>query len=251
MLSFAGCERTSAVPAPAASAGSALPSAASAAPTSREGERFAERQRLVDAIARSGPPFLNEPWDPAVLALLRGVPRHAFVPAQYQAMAYDDRPLPIDLDQTISQPTIVAIMTQALQLSGKERVLEIGTGSGYQAAVLSGRVEHVYTIELLEPLASTARDKLAELGYRNVSVRAGDGYAGWPEHAPFDRIIVTAAPPSLPQALVDQLAEGGILVAPIGAQGAPQDLMRFKKTQGKVVPENLGPVRFVPMVRGD
>jgi protein-L-isoaspartate(D-aspartate) O-methyltransferase len=143
------------------------------------------------------------------------------------------------------------MMTQALQLRGDERVLEIGTGSGYQAAVLSRMSKHVYSIELHAPLAAEAKERLAELGFANVEVRAGDGYAGWPEHAPFDRIILTAAPDELPKALVEQLAEGGILVAPVGPEGQVQRLLRFEKVEGKLVREDLGAVLFVPMVQSD
>src|SRR5262249_12815799 len=146
-------------------------------------------------------------------AMMR-VPRHLFVPGASLEEAYDDAPFPIGHGQTISQPAVVAVMTEALELGGRERVLEGGTGSGSEAAVLSLLSSDVYTIEIVTDLAEIARERLATLGYANVHVRAGDGYAGWPEHAPFDRIIVTAAPPELPRALVDQLAEGGVLVAP-------------------------------------
>ena len=147
-----------------------------------------------------------------------------------------------------AQPTIVALMTQALDLTGKEKVLEIGTGSGYQAAVLSGLVRELYSIEIVEPLGQMARERLAALGYDNVIVRIGDGYAGWPEQAPFDRIILTAAPPEMPSALVEQLREGGIVVAPVGEE--EQWLYRWTKRGGKLEEERLGAVRFVPMVRG-
>lgn len=200
------------------------------------------RDRLVDRLVRSG--FLT---DRRVEDALRAVPRHLFVPEQSVEAAYEDRALPIGHGQTISQPTVVAIMSQALELHGTERVLEIGTGSGYQAAILSVLAKDVYSIELIEPLADEARERLDRLGYR-VKVRAGDGYRGWPEAAPFDRIILTAAPPTLPKSLVDQLAEGGVLVAPVGT--GLQELQRVRKTKGKLVTEILDYVLFVPMVPG-
>jgi protein-L-isoaspartate(D-aspartate) O-methyltransferase len=178
------------------------------------------------------------------------VPRHLFVPGMPLARAYADRPQPIGHEQTISQPTIVAVMTQALALRGGERVLEIGTGSGYQAAVLSRLAREVFTIEIVAPLGETARARLAKLGYANVHVRIGDGYKGWPEEAPFDRVLLTAAPPEIPKALTDQLAEGGILVAPVGPDGAVQELVRWTKRKGKIQEDKLGAVRFVPMVPG-
>jgi protein-L-isoaspartate(D-aspartate) O-methyltransferase len=179
------------------------------------------------------------------------VPRHRFAPGLSIRRAYEDRPQPIGHDQTISQPTVVAIMTQALRLGGTERVLEIGTGSGYQAAILARLCKEVFTIEIVPPLGEAARDRLKALGYANVHVRIGDGYLGWPEAAPFDRILLTAAPPEIPRALVDQLAEGGILVAPVGEQGEAQRLVRWTKRGGSLKKEDLGAVRFVPMVRGD
>src|SRR5688572_23731597 len=154
--------------------------------------------------------------DAAVLQAMRRVPRHLFVPDDLRPFAYDDRPLPIGRGQTISQPYIVAYMTEALQLTPAHTVLEIGTGSGYQAAVLAEIVKQVYSIEIVPDLAESARRALAEAGYRNVEIRSGNGYLGWPDRAPFDRIIVTAAPPEIPQPLVDQLAAGGIMVVPVG-----------------------------------
>jgi protein-L-isoaspartate(D-aspartate) O-methyltransferase len=182
---------------------------------------------------------------------MREVPRHLFVPHANLDDAYRDAPYPIGLGQTISQPTVVAMMTQALELKGDEKILEVGTGSGYQAAVLGKLAKRVYTIELHEQLANEAKDKLAKAGFSNVVVRAGDGYKGWPEEAPFDRVIVTAAPDQLPKALVDQLAEGGVLVAPVGPEGLPQRLVRYRKRAGKLDEEDLGGVMFVPMVKGD
>jgi protein-L-isoaspartate(D-aspartate) O-methyltransferase len=184
---------------------------------------------------------------PKVLEVMRRVPRHEFVPRELAAHAYDDRPLSIGHGQTISQPFIVAYMTEALEPRAEDVVLEIGTGSGYQAAVLSHLVREVLTIEILEPLADQARATLQRLGYRNVQVRAGDGYAGWPERAPFSKIIVTAAPPELPQTLVDQLAVGGVMVVPVG--NVFQELMVVRKTERGIRRQSVMPVRFVPMVK--
>ena len=185
--------------------------------------------------------------DASVLAALRTVPRHEFVPGDMKPYAYADSPLPIGHDQTISQPYIVALMTQALVLSGTERVLEIGTGSGYQAAVLGEIVAEVFTIEIVTPLGERARETLSRLGYKGVHVKIGDGYQGWPEHAPFDAIIVTAAPEKIPQPLLDQLAVGGMLVIPLGPEGGLQRLKRITKTATGVREEVLEYVRFVPM----
>jgi protein-L-isoaspartate(D-aspartate) O-methyltransferase len=181
----------------------------------------------------------------SVLHAMETVPRHLFVPANLRAHAYDDSPLPIGYDQTISQPYIVALMTDLLDLDGDEKVLEIGTGSGYQAAVLGELAAQVFTIEIVEPLAKTAGARLAELGYDNVHVRAGDGYRGWPEEAPFDAIILTAAPPELPQPLIEQLAMGGILAAPVG--DIHQELVVLEKTANGMKQREVIPVRFVPM----
>jgi protein-L-isoaspartate(D-aspartate) O-methyltransferase len=206
-------------------------------------EAQALRERLVRRVGA-------EITDEKVLAVLRAVPRHQFVPGASLEVAYADAPAPIGYGQTISQPTVVGMMTAALELRGTERVLEIGTGSGYQAAVLARLATEVYTIEIVEPLGTSARERLARLGYTNVKVRVGDGYAGWPEAAPFDRVIVTAAPETVPKALVDQLADGGILVAPVGPEGETQQLLRLRKRGGKTTQEHLAPVRFVPMVPG-
>lgn len=183
--------------------------------------------------------------DPRVLDAMGSVPRHMFVPADVRNRAYDDTPLSIGFDQTISQPYIVAFMTEALKLNSESRVLEIGTGSGYQAAVASQIAADVYTIEIVEPLALRAEKLLKQLDYTNVHVKVGDGYAGWPEHAPFDAIILTAAPPSVPPPLVDQLAEGGRMVVPVGE--LYQELLLITKHDGELHRERLLPVRFVPM----
>ncbi len=222
----------------------------SAAP-SDDPEARALRERLVADIARRGGPWDGAEWEPRVLDAMRAVPRHLFVPEAGLVAAYRDSPHPIGLGQTISQPTVVAIMTQALELTGRESVLEIGTGSGYQAAVLAVLAKRVLSIEIHEELALRSKRRLAELGYDNVTVRAGDGYAGWPEEAPFERIVLTAAPDSLPVALEQQLAEGGVLVAPVGPEGALQRLFRYRKVKGRLIREDLGGVLFVPMVKGD
>ena len=184
--------------------------------------------------------------DPAVLAAMRAVPRHRFVPSDQADAAYDDRALPIGFGQTISQPYIVAFMTQALKLTPEHRVLEVGTGSGYQAAVLGQIVAEVQTIEIVPALAERARALLAELGYSNVHVRTGDAYAGLPELAPFDRIIVTAAPDQVPPALVDQLKMDGLIAVPVGV--GEQTLQVLRRTPSGLVVLKTLPVRFVPMV---
>jgi protein-L-isoaspartate(D-aspartate) O-methyltransferase len=184
--------------------------------------------------------------DPQVLAAMRKVPRDRFVPQDMREAAYQDSPLSIGLDQTISQPYIVALMTELLALAPGGRVLEIGTGSGYQSAVLAELSSEVYSIEILPELARAAAEKLKEAGYVNVVVREGDGYRGWPEHAPFDGIIVTAAPERIPQPLLDQLAPGGRMVIPVG--GFFQELKVFTKDKdGRVTEKGIIPVRFVPM----
>jgi protein-L-isoaspartate(D-aspartate) O-methyltransferase len=184
--------------------------------------------------------------DPRVLAAMRKVPRHRFVPAELLAKAYGDYPLPIGREQTISQPYIVAFMSQALGLRGSERVLEIGTGSGYQAAVLAELCREVYSIEIIPGLSARAGRLLAELGYANVRLRVGDGYRGWPEQAPFDAILVTAAPTRVPQPLVDQLAVGGRMILPVGPDGW-QSLVLVERTAAGVAQRELLPVSFVPM----
>jgi protein-L-isoaspartate(D-aspartate) O-methyltransferase len=185
--------------------------------------------------------------DPRVLNALTRVPRESFIPEDHRAQAFEDHPVPIGCGQTISQPYIVGYMTEALKVESTHRVLEIGTGCGYQTAVLAELAQTIYSIELIEELADRARHALDDLGYTNVHVRAGDGYAGWPEHAPFDRILAAAAPPEIPPALLDQLAEGGILVIPVGV-GA-QELRVLRKHGGTTELLATLPVRFVPMVR--
>lgn len=188
--------------------------------------------------------------NPAVLQAMRTVPRERFVPEAYRDYADADSPLPIGYDQTISQPYIVAHMTELLKLERTHRVLEIGTGSGYQAAVLATLSDHVYSVELVPELAARATRTLAELGYASARVKQGDGYAGWPEHAPYDRIIVTASPPELPNALLEQLAPGGRLVAPVGLAAESQQLvLATKDASGRISTQHGLPVRFVPMVR--
>lgn len=185
--------------------------------------------------------------DQRVLDAMGRVPRHRFVPDPWRVRAYEDTALPIGFDQTISQPFVVAFMTQALDLRPDDRVLEIGTGSGYQAAVLAELASEVYSLEIVELLAQRARAVLGTLGYDTIQVRHGDGYGGWPDAAPFDKIIVTAAPPDVPAALVDQLVEGGTMVVPVGL-GTQMMTILYKTPDGVVVREEF-PVRFVPMVR--
>ncbi len=187
--------------------------------------------------------------DERVLKAMREVERHKFIPNQHITAAYEDHPLPIGYGQTISQPYIVALMTELCRLNGMEKVLEIGTGSGYQAAVLSLLAKEVYTIEIVEPLGKLAKKRMKEMGYHNVHVRIGDGYKGWPEHAPFDVIIITAAPSEIPQTLFEQLKEGGIMVAPVG--DFHQELITIEKVNGQMVKRVITYVRFVPMIHGE
>jgi protein-L-isoaspartate(D-aspartate) O-methyltransferase len=187
--------------------------------------------------------------DPATLRAIGRVPRHLFVPASYAAEAYSDRPLPIGYSQTISQPFIVAYMTELARPARNKKALEIGTGSGYQAAVLAEIVDMVYTIEIVPELARESETRLRMLGYNNIIARYGDGYKGWPEHAPFDIILVTAAADHIPMPLKDQLAEGGRLVIPVGDPATVQQLIVLTKRKGKIIEERLEPVRFVPLKR--
>ena len=194
--------------------------------------------------------MIGEQPDPAIMAAMRSVPRHEFVPPSLRSNAYQDRPLPIGHDQTISQPSLVALMTHLLRPEGDDVVLEVGTGSGYQAAILSRLVGKIYSIEILEPLANEAQQRLTQLGYHNVVVKHGDGYLGWPEHAPFDGIIVTAGAPHVPNPLLQQLKPGGRMVIPVGPAYATQQLKVVRKAaDGSVREARIIPVAFVPMTR--
>lgn len=204
-------------------------------------ERREERERMVESQIEA-----RGVRDPKVLAALRRVPRHRFMPEDVRSRAYEDRAVPIGHGQTISQPFIVASMTEQLRLDADDRVLEVGTGSGYQAAVLAEIAREVYSIEIVEPLAERADATLDALGYDEVHVRTGDGYRGWPEAAPFDAIVVTAAPDHVPQPLVEQLAVGGRMVVPVGGRGA-QDLRLLVREEDGVRQEVLYGVLFVPM----
>jgi protein-L-isoaspartate(D-aspartate) O-methyltransferase len=203
-------------------------------------DRTAERARMVKEQLRS-----RDITDARVLDAMLKVPRHLFVPEPQRLQAYGDYPLPIGHDQTISQPYIVAFMSQGLKVEPGHRVLEIGTGSGYQAAILGVLAKEVYTIEIVQPLADRARATLAEQGHRNVHVRHGNGYLGWPEHAPFDRIMVTAAPAEVPPALVEQLKIGGLMAIPVGT--VSQELRILRRTATGLETLATLPVRFVPM----
>jgi len=213
----------------------------------------AERRALVDELrlaSRAAEEYGALPLGEAVLASIGNVPRHEFVPLSERRYAYRDQPLPIGAGQTISQPYIVALMTELADVSANETVLEVGTGSGYQAAVLSGLVAHVYTIEIVEMLGRRASKDLERLGYDNVTVRIGDGYAGWPEKSPFDAIVVTAAPVEIPQPLIRQLKVGGRLVVPVGEENAIQMLKVLTRgADGALEEQDIIPVRFVPLTR--
>ncbi len=206
-------------------------------------ERIAERERMVAAQIQA-----REIRDPNVLRAMRAVPRHAFVPQVLRAYAYEDRPVPIGQEQTISQPYVVALMTESLKLDPNSVVLEIGTGSGYQAAVCAEIAREVYTIEIVESLAKSAAGLLAKLGYGNVHVRVGDGYYGWPEKGPFDAIIGTAAAKEIPPLLIEQLKPGGRLILPVDEERGFQYLILVTRDeQGQLHREKILPVRFVPM----
>ncbi len=208
--------------------------------TLTEDEYKRQRLRMVEEqIASRG--IRNK----TVLEAMRKTPRHLFVPESHRHLAYADHPLPIGYNQTISQPFIVAYMTEAAEVAANEKVLEIGTGSGYQAAVLGELAKEVYSIEIIPELAERARQALGESGYKNIHVKAGNGYLGWPEHAPFDAILVTAAPDEVPKALVEQLAVNGKMVIPVGT--GFQEMVIITRTQSGVVEKRTIPVRFVPM----
>jgi protein-L-isoaspartate(D-aspartate) O-methyltransferase len=229
---------------------SALPDAADAQDgfAGRRAEMVAEIAAMARATgSETGRPAFGE----RVMAAMGRVPRHLLVPDSQVPYAYENRPLPIGHGQTISQPYIVALMTELMDPKATDVVLEVGTGSGYQAAVLAELVAKVYTIEIVEPVGKRAAEALARLGYKNVSTRIGDGYNGWPEAAPFDSIMVTAAAPSLPKPLVDQLKPGGRLVIPVGGQWDVQELLVIeKKSDGTTSTRRTIPVRFVPLTRG-
>lgn len=212
----------------------------------RESASFIEKKRIamIDGQLKS-----RGISNPKVIETMFKVNRHLFLSENRLAEAYEDYPIPIGYGQTISQPYIVAFMTELCELHGTEKVLEVGTGSGYQAAILANLARQVYTIECVEPLAKTARARLAAMGYDNISVLSGDGYFGFAEQAPFDVIVLTAAPKEIPGPLIAQLADPGTLIAPIG--DFSQDLVRVNKTAGRLIQERLIAVRFVPMVHTD
>lgn len=220
-----------------------------------DGPTEAARQRMVDAIeqhvAATAASLGTDQLDPAVIQAMRRVPREAFVPPALRSQAYQDSPLPIGAGQTISQPYMVAVMSHLAGVGAGDRVYELGTGSGYQAAVLAAMGVEVYSVEIVPELAERAAATLQRLGYANVHVRAGDGYLGWPEAAPFDAVVVTAAHPTIPEPLIEQLAVGGRLVMPVGATHATQQLtLLTKQPDGRLRERALLPVRFVP-VTGD
>lgn len=211
----------------------------------RSDERLKERKRMVKQIRD-----FYELRDEKVLEAMLNVPRHWFIPDNMQSQAYADSPLPIGHGQTISQPFIVAFMTSILELDPNDVVLEIGTGSGYQAAVLTEFTPHVYSIEIVEPLAETAKKTLKEKGYKTIQVRCGDGYKGWPEYSPFDAIIVTCAPDHIPAPLLEQLKPEGKIIIPVGGEYETQDLILVTKdNRGKIIKKSMMPVRFVPLIR--
>lgn len=251
-LVLAACGRS---PSPSVSPTPALPQATASlspatelppTPLATEAAEYADaREQMVESQIEN-----RGVSDPLVLEAMRMVPRHEFVPEEYLDQAYADHPLPIGFGQTISQPYIVALMSEALGVEPGDKVLEIGTGSGYQAAVLAQMGVQVYTVEIIPELAERAQGVLKDLGYSNVEVLNADGYFGWEEQAPYDAIIVTAAPDHLPQPLASQLKEGGRLVIPIGPIGAVQTLWQFEKVNDELEATNLGGVRFVPLTGG-
>jgi protein-L-isoaspartate(D-aspartate) O-methyltransferase len=210
---------------------------------STTGDFAAQRQRMVEKQLKA-----RGITDKRVLGAMAKVPREEFIPGDARADAYQDGPLPIGYDQTISQPYVVAFMTEQLRPKQTDRVLEVGSGSGYQAAILAELMAEVYTVEIIEPLAKTAEATLQRLGYKNVYIKVGDGYMGWPEKAPFDAIIVTCAPDKVPQPLIDQLKDGGRMVIPVGERFA-QQLYLLEKKSGQLKESATLPVRFVPMLR--
>lgn len=220
------------------------------AQTSYEAQRAALANEIAREVRETRSYTGKSRLDPAVMDAIRTVPRHEFVPAQLRASAYANHPLPIGDGQTISQPYIVALMTDLAEVGPSSTVLEIGTGSGYQAAVLAQIVDHVYTIEIIGALGRRAAGTLERLAYGNVTVRIGDGFLGWPEHAPFDAIVVTAAPDAVPPPLIEQLKVGGKLVVPVGPQGRGQSLQVLEKQpDGDITTTEVLPVRFVPFTR--
>lgn len=243
MLVIAACSEGTSDPPTTAAPPPGAPIEIEPPPVDSAGHRRARAQLVERHVEPAGV------RDPAVLAAMRKVPRHLFVPPEAQAEAYDDHPLPIGHEQTISQPSLVAYMTEILRVGPKSRVLEIGTGSGYQAAILGELVEQVYSIEIVRPLGEQAAHRLERLGYRNIHVRVGNGHAGWPEEAPFDAIIVTCAPENVPQPLVDQLKTGGRLCIPVGPRWGAQELfLMVKRGNGTLVKTAVLAVRFVPML---
>ena len=223
---------------------SCVPGGGADKPSAERDMHETRRKELVESFSRANEVRIT---DKRVIEAMQTTLRHRFVPESLHAHAYEDRPLPIGHDQTISQPSLVAFMTQELKPQAKDRVLEIGTGSGYQAAVLSPLVAAVYSIEIIEPLADLAAKTLKDLGYKNIHTRAGNGWLGWPEAAPFDAIIVTCAPDAIPPALVEQLREGGRMIIPVGPENQVQELYLLEKRDGKIEQRSILPVRFVPM----
>lgn len=245
-LLFLWIARTWMIQGPQAAGEAASPTMLAAAPSPSltvQEDKYAERrERMVSSQIR-----LRGIRDSDVLQAMEAVPRHEFVPDEYLDQAYDDHPLPIGYGQTISQPYIVALMTELLELERGQKVLEIGTGSGYQAAILAEITDQVYTVEIIPELAHSVRERLERLGYENIQVLHADGYYGWEEHAPYDAIIVTAAPDHVPQPLIQQLKDGGRLVIPVGPVGFVQTLWLITKVDGEPQFRNMGGVRFVPL----